>query len=87
MVVVLLQDFQFQIKIDECSFDKKYEGVEIVDNNFLLTYLKDGKAQFDWFESQEEMQFFIDNNNLEGIFGAIEVTGCRELDINFNVNK
>ena len=55
-----------------------------MENNFLLTYLKDKKPQFDWFESEEDMQLFIDCTKIEEIFGAIEVTGSKEININFN---
>jgi hypothetical protein len=49
--------------------------------------MKDGRPDFNWFNSQEEMQDFIDNNKLDGIFGAMEIIEFKELDVDFKVGK
>lgn len=55
-----------------------------MDRNFLLTWSdEDGNATFDWFESEEEMRFTIEQAGIkeDDIFEMIEVLGRREIKL------
>lgn len=51
--------------------------------NYLLTFLSDSVPQYEWFETEEEMQNFIDGNEIEGIFDAIEILASNDVDVDF----
>jgi hypothetical protein len=55
-----------------------------MDRNYLLTYLKDGYAQFDWFESLEEMQDFIDRIKPDDIYETQRIIATEEVEVKFN---
>ncbi len=52
--------------------------------NFLLTYLKDGITHYDWFKSKEEMQYFINNNELSYVIDAIEIIESKKVNTVFD---
>ena len=54
-----------------------------MEQNYLLTYQKEGKLQYSWFESEEEMQGFIDRTAIEEINDALEIKGTVEVDVTF----
>ena len=53
-----------------------------MDKRFLLTYLSDeGRFEYSWFETEEEMTAFIScNNYIDEVQDCIEIKGVREID-------
>ena len=53
-----------------------------MDKRFLLTYLStEGRFEYSWFETEEEMKEFIScNNYIDAIQACIEIKGVREVD-------
>jgi hypothetical protein len=56
-----------------------------MNRNFLLTYETSdttGKqaSSYDWFETEKDMREFIEDEDIS-VIEAIEVTGCREIDL------
>lgn len=56
----------------------------MMSRNYLLTYLKDKIHQYEWFETEEEMQDFVDTTDIDEILDSLEVSGIREIEIEFN---
>jgi predicted RNA methylase len=53
-----------------------------MDNNFLLTYYDMTRAinTFQWFESEEEMDVFIDEQGGDiTVIEAVEILDCRQI--------
>lgn len=54
-----------------------------MEQNFLLTYTIDSIHNYNWFETEEEMNEFIgeSKDNIEGfdIIEAIEILDCRKI--------
>ncbi|WP_193635332.1 hypothetical protein [Bacillus paranthracis] len=55
--------------------------------NYLLTYKQDGHAKFEWFETVEEMQDFIDVTTIDRIFDALKIDGATDVEVVFNKNN
>ena len=53
-----------------------------MDKRFLLTYLSaEGRFEYNWFETEEEMKDFIScNNYIDEIQDCIEIKGARDVD-------
>lgn len=54
-----------------------------MEQNYLLTYEKDGKMQYSWFENEEEMQDFIDVTAIDEIHDALEIKGSVDVEVSF----
>lgn len=54
-----------------------------MEQNYLLTYEKDRKMQYSWFENEGEMQDFIDVTKIDVIHEALEIKGTVDVDISF----
>lgn len=55
-----------------------------MDRNFLLTYItKEKRLEYGWFESEDELQDFIEENedDILEINDAIEVCQAREIEL------
>ena len=54
-----------------------------MEKRFVLFYIKEGKDDWGWFESEEEMRDFLsyyDSDELL-VVEAIEILNCREIGI------
>ena len=53
-----------------------------MDKRFLLTYLSDeGRFEYSWFETEEEIKNFIScNNYIDEFQDCIEIKEAREID-------
>ena len=56
-------------------------------NKYLLTYVQDGHAKFEWFETEEEMQDFIDTTSIDRIFDALKIENSTEVEVSFTQKK
>ena len=54
-----------------------------MEQNYLLTYQKEGKLQYSWFENEGEMQDFIDTTAIEEINDALHIKGAEEVEVEF----
>jgi hypothetical protein len=54
-----------------------------MEQNYLLTYQKDKKMQYSWFENEDEMQLFVDTTAIDEINEALEIKGTVEVDLLF----
>ncbi|CAI6276527.1 hypothetical protein MKS87_11390 [Bacillus subtilis] len=51
------------------------------DKEYLLTYKKNGTTDFDWFDTEEEMRnFYEENKNIE-IIDSIRIWNVQEIDL------
>ena len=53
-----------------------------MDKRFLLTYLSDeGRFEYSWFETEEELKDFIScNNYIDEVMDCIEIKEVRDVD-------
>ena len=53
-----------------------------MDKRFLLTYLSaEGRSEYAWFETEEEMKDFIScNNYIDEVMDCIEIKEVRDVD-------
>ncbi|MFV1457601.1 hypothetical protein [Bacillus mycoides] len=51
--------------------------------DYLLTYLQGAHAKFEWFETVEDMQEFIDATPIDRIFEALKIEGSTEVEVEF----
>ncbi|MGN4723891.1 hypothetical protein ACTFR8_22950 [Bacillus cereus group sp. MYBK15-3] len=51
--------------------------------NYLLTYVQNGHAKYEWFETVDEMQDFIDVTPIDRIFESLKIEGSTEVEVKF----
>ena len=53
-----------------------------MDKRFLLTYLSDeGRFEYSWFETEEEMkEFILSNSYIDEVQDCIEIKEARDVD-------
>lgn len=58
------------------------------DRNILLTYIKDGKQGFDWFDDITDMEISIIERGIKEseIYDIVKINDCENIDI-FSVCK
>ena len=54
-----------------------------MEQNYLLTYKLAGKSTYGWFETQADMQAFIDGTAITEIFDALEINVAIEVPVDF----
>ena len=55
-----------------------------MEHKFLLTYRIGTQLTYQWFNSEEEMQDFLDVTYVDEINDAIEIPSVRTLDVELN---
>lgn len=51
------------------------------EHKFLLTYRVGKLLTYSWFNSEEELQDFVDETEIDEINEAIEIPSVRDLDV------
>lgn len=53
------------------------------DKTILLTYIKDGKSGFDWFDNVEDMEISIVEQGIkeDEICDMIKIDNCRDINL------
>ena len=61
------------------------ECVKMRDKNILLTYIKDGKQGFDWFDDITDMEISIIERGIKEneICDIIKINDCEDLELSF----
>lgn len=52
-----------------------------MDQNFLLTYFFKDRMSFAWFESEEELRLFVENNKAIEPSEAFEISNVKNIDL------
>ncbi|MFB6499738.1 hypothetical protein [Bacillus haynesii] len=53
----------------------------MADKQYLLTYIKAGTTNFDWFDTEEEMRDFYRENEDIKVLDSVRVWNVQEIDL------
>lgn len=72
---------QLENKMKDCF----HGGVKMGDKNILLTYIKDGKQGFDWFDDITDMEISIIERGIKEneICDIIKINDCEDVELSF----